>query len=208
MTLQEYIRLAVRTEVSTATLLTRWDDIMQLVTDPNPVRLLHAQAGFASEWGELKYETHTPEALREELGDVCWYAAIVYDELGRYHEISSTYAASDVQARLTATAAVYLEFPSTETATDVLSCYRHVADDIIKAYAFYDRTIYKCPVSGLEYPALPLLLSLTDCLMKAFWNEDQLTQNIDKLRRRYPERFTEVAANARMDKQESEPEDI
>lgn len=200
MNINEYVKLAVRTEAPAGTATERWQTIHNGLTMPSAARLLHALSGLVSERGELAYEVRTPQDLLEERGDVSWYSAIILDTIdcGEDKVYPVTRAAEFFQdgCRPAVSAPGYV----TE-----LDRYLHLASDIIKAYAFYGRTTFVHPLMAVgaePEDAMAVLYSITRTLLAEFSTAEIRAANIAKLKARYPDKFTEEAANARADKQE------
>lgn len=201
MNIDDYIKLAVRTEAPTEHVTAKWQSIQAQPesTAPDPVRLLHALTGLTSERGELAYETKSPFALQEERGDVSWYCAIMLDAIGFDPSIPrpQPHAAVLFYDGFTA--------PSTTAGfTQELDRYLHLASDIVKAYAFYGRKTFVHPelTKDKEDDAMDVLDSITRLVLATFSTKEIREANIAKLKARYPEKFSEEAANARADKQE------
>lgn len=90
MGLSDYIQGVVLTEGGSRDMNDRWTLIQASIAnqcaDPlffDPVRVLHASIGLSSEIHELEFELKEgdKENLIEELGDICWYAAVALDAL-------------------------------------------------------------------------------------------------------------------------------
>ena len=73
--MQDYIKLAIKTEAPYSELPTRVGSIQVC-------RLLHASIGLCTEIGELLEAVDKPEFkdhAKEEIGDLWWYLAIAFD---------------------------------------------------------------------------------------------------------------------------------
>lgn len=203
MNINEYIKLAIRTEASSEVVSEKWRTAQNGQVAPSSARLLHALCGLVSERGELAYEVKTPQDLLEERGDVSWYCALMLDAIncGEERAYPLTRAASFFTAGC-------IPRVAPDGYVVELDRYLHLASDIIKAYAFYGRTTFVHPtmahseVGGEPEDAMSVLYVITHSLLSTFSTEVIRTANIAKLKARYPEKFTEAAANARADKQE------
>lgn len=152
MTISQYIPLALRTETRAAF--------------PH-ARLIHAALGLATEALELKAAKHQDGQL-EELGDICWYAAVAFDELKQSP-------------------------PPTETVRTIaqLCASAEAFASGVKAHIFYGRTL-----DGVVHIPGALLADIRATVYNAT-NTNIFELNIAKLRARYPDKFTTAAANNR-----------
>ncbi len=207
---EQYFADALRTEASLSEVLPAWSaqaETAGLVLSGG--RLLHVLAGYADERYELEFD-HGPddfEGVIEELGDLCWYTAILVDEvrLGRSDD--------DVDLSIFA-------YPLERVDGTRASMYhaidwhlRHVAP-IVKSYAFYGRTYYE--FGGVKYPnicsilhilAYSLVVALDHCLQRHTEHLAEpvgidyvMMRNAAKLKKRYPGKFSQDDANRRADK--------
>jgi len=145
-------------------------------------RLLHAAMGLCTEVGEL-FEVESEQHLIEEVGDVYWYLALAHDALGLDFERYEIEIDLDTWN------------PRGESPIESLSIYTTDLLDMVKKQVFYGRTI------DLQKAELTLF-TLKAVLKAALIMEDidpkaVLQANINKLTTRYPEKFTEEAANNR-----------
>lgn len=145
-------------------------------------RLLHAAMGLCTEVGEL-FEVESEQHLIEEVGDVYWYLALAHDALGLDFERYEIEIDLDTWN------------PRGESPIESLSIYTTDLLDMVKKQVFYGRPI------DLQKAELTLF-TLKAVLKAALIMEDidpkaVLQANINKLTTRYPEKFTEEAANNR-----------
>jgi hypothetical protein len=174
MTLNEYIPLAVRTESP-----------HKVVEDLRANRLLHATMGLCTEAAEL-VETTGELNTKEELGDLCWYAAIILDEL---HTMDKNRPGMDQPASTF----------TTSHKVDQLVVFM-VADsgsalDALKKHLFYRKELNPMSVLMPTYRILDCIKAIAT--VSGYSISDIYEANIRKLQHRYPEKFTEDAANNR-----------
>ncbi len=158
MNLKEYVKMALRTES-----VRPFDN-----TDHGrrASRLVHAALGIDSECAELAISTTEANHL-EELGDLCWYLAILADEFG-----------------------FNLEVPKDSPAT-----WGGISDQAKRVW------FYNAPANAtLIQESACSLLGYVD--REAKWGlgvslDLVLESNIRKLRTRFPDKFTDQAAQVR-----------
>lgn len=179
MTWKQYLEASSRTEPLT-------DDILSALysySDPK-IRLLHGAIGFATELGELKISNH--DLHFEERGDCFWYLALLTRLL---HDCGFTIPASYVLLNIRdyhpAKPANY--DPVLAELDNVSMCLL----DLAKRFMFYDACPCWLTVSFLVGRAVDLLCSL-GFGVRGF--EGVLQGNIDKLRTRFPDKFSNDAA--------------
>lgn len=145
-------------------------------------RLLHAAMGLCTEVGEL-FELESEEHMVEEIGDVFWYLALAHDALGLDFDTSEIeYDFTDWE-------------PRGETPLDTFTIYSTELLDMVKKQVFYGREI---DVKKAELTLFTLKMALCFGLeSEGFKVADVLQANVNKLTTRYPEKFTEDAANNR-----------
>lgn len=159
MNLKEYVKLALRTES-----VRPFD-----TTDHGrrASRLVHAALGIDSETAELAIANTDANTL-EELGDVCWYCAILSDEFG--------FDLEEVRHKATA------------------GGWGPIADQAKRVW-FYNAPV---DVTVIEKSAGSLIDYV--CMMGASIGVSLdlvLEANIRKLRTRFPDKFTDQAAQVR-----------
>lgn len=144
-------------------------------------RLLHAAMGICTEVGEL-LELESDEHLIEEAGDLCWYIALGYDTLGLDWDVEEDV---DVPMRGESPVETLMIF-----ATELL--------DMIKKQIFYGRELdHQKAALTLKILRQTLNLGLDLCNEEIISIESVVEANIKKLMKRYPEKFSEAAANER-----------
>jgi NTP pyrophosphatase (non-canonical NTP hydrolase) len=184
MNFDTYKPLALRTEKPLASAL---------------LRLEHAQLGFITEIGEFTtdvkrtaiYEKPIDEKMfahmREELGDILWYAAIAADAIDlaipEYEFVfQNEFLHLDLRTQLK-TIALRMGIEVGFIGTDI---------------PFYDRKNARDFMARGIVNVVSLVAHACDCL--GFKIEELMIENIDKLAKRYPEKFTNAAAESRADK--------
>ena len=163
MNLRQYLPLAMRTEATAA-------------ESPLQRRLLHAAIGLSTESAELLDST-SPTNMLEELGDLCWYCAIIYNALGLNPD-------HDVEIR---------EYSST-THIRILVAQSGIILDFMKKVEFYgaDLDKYRGEIEALTHCIISHVAALAVQMDSTLSNV--LEANVRKLAVRYPSRFTKEAA--------------
>lgn len=189
MELSEYQPLAIRTAKIYPSL--EWN-------------LIHAMLGIASEIGELQEVIasawmslpYSPVQICEEGGDVSWYVAYLCNTMKwQFQDLFLTPEQLSEHEPM-AVAVVSKNIPAMCL---VLGGVAGDVGTIIKGHLIYGKP--------LDEAALKLrvsyLISLTSIIMDAHlihYENAVLPENIDKLKKRYPDTFTDVAAMERKDK--------
>lgn len=159
---------------------------------PAKQKVLHAAIGLCTEAGELidvfddLQEGRAIDVvnLKEELGDMYWYLAILSRELS----ISSTLPHSTVEKK--------------DTSWHILQLVRSSGDilDLLKKSVYYGANLNE---EGISTEVLNLFISLNE--ISKNWNlaiQDIWETNINKLKARYGEKFSEEGAlNRDLDKE-------
>jgi len=169
--MNDYIQQALRTEST---------DLVEL----RQPRLTHAAIGIMTEAVELSLAGYHNDLvnIKEEIGDILWYVAIACDEMEC--TMDELRQIADVDARMIdAEAGVLLS----TNAADLL--------DIIKKNIFYGKDV-DLVAAGRKIGNILLII---DRFAGNFhWTLDAIMAlNIEKLRTRYPEKFTAEAAEDR-----------
>lgn len=148
-------------------------------------RLLHAAMGLCTETAEL-YELESKQHELEELGDICWYVALGLDALGFSWEEVQIIDVEEFKNQVRG-----------ETADEGVMIYATDLLDLMKKNIFYGR-----PVNTER--AFNNLVMIKNCLHWGLKESDSdltldeiVDANIKKLTARFPEKFTEDAANNR-----------
>lgn len=185
MSPEDYIKYAVRTESPNFDLIDK--------------RVLHGVIGCCTESGELLeaindslFHAGTLDFfnLKEELGDMLWYIAVILDALKVKFEVITTENRIMVINPLQ-------QSPNSVIAHCIVGCSISSNEmlDLMKKSLFYGRDV--------------TVLDLVDRLKIVMWNinviiatcgwtlEQIMTLNIHKLKKRYPEQFTNEKANNR-----------
>jgi hypothetical protein len=194
MKFDEYIPWAIRTENVNAM------SIRQRMLDDNVIRMLHAVIGMTTEIGELteaihKLDSHRNEAewanFREEVGDVFWYVAVMYDAaVAKFGQIAvriptwdHSWANGDC-----------LETSKQISLEGALASTVGALANLIKRHIFYgDELVVDALLMRLHnvYKTLRLCLDFyysgASC---TYYNT--LADNIEKLRKRHGKKFDDV----------------
>lgn len=145
-------------------------------------RLLHAAMGLVTETGEL-YELESEEHELEELGDICWYLALAYDVLDMDWDADQII---DDEVEMLLRGANPLES---------LSIYSSDLLDMVKKQIFYGKPIdILAAQSTVAAMRIAVVLGTSGNEASPYMFEEVLDANMKKLKKRYPEKFTEDAA--------------
>lgn len=153
------------------------------------VRLMHGAIGLASELAEVvemqQIGTIDEVNLKEEMGDIYWYMGIMVDELGL--DPDEVYSAKPQD--LTHYSARDMMLSS---ATDDLAISIGTAIDLLKKSLIYGKEL---DVNKLKQNLMDIG-SHTQFMLNlyGFTSEQARERNIEKLRARYGDKFTEAAA--------------
>jgi len=149
--------------------------------EPNH-RLLHAAMGLVTETGEL-FELESEEHELEELGDICWYLALAYDVLGLVWDENYD-REIDVQWMLRG-----------NNPLESLAIYSSELLDMVKKQIFYGKPIDMVAAGSIVTAMrLALIVGTDDNEESPYTFQQVLDANVKKLKKRYPEKFTEDAA--------------
>jgi NTP pyrophosphatase (non-canonical NTP hydrolase) len=173
MRLTDYQKLALRTESSS--------------TSANKnFRLLHAAMGLVTEVSEYTYESDTTIDLKEEIGDCFWYIAIGCSAIKlNIEDISEQPIGDDyiIKPRF------FKRQPPTLTGADSLIYWSAFLLDKMKRHLYYNEEL------DLEGIAMVLGQIVYDLLGEAGDHlEIILEKNIEKLKKRYPKKYTDEHA--------------
>lgn len=150
-------------------------------TTQNDINLLHAIIGMVTEVAEL--ENYTDEVnLGEELGDMMWYLALAY------RAIDVKPFDKDVSEMMSTVANIQIQFQ-----VKVLDKELKDLLDKMKKKIFYNKPIVDLQTK-LDYVWVCIQLIANAALLNI---EDVMERNINKLKVRYPEKFTERNAISR-----------
>lgn len=157
--------------------------------DPNQ-RLLHAAMGLCTEMAEL-YEIQSEQHQLEELGDVCWYLALGLDALGHSFEDVPTINTEE-----------FLSIVRGEDPGQALAIYSAELLDMVKKQIFYGREINVAKAVDLLVMIKNVLIQGIAAVELDYDLEDVVNANVKKLMARFPDKFSEDAANNRDVKEE------
>lgn len=155
---------------------------------PEP-RLLHAAMGLVTESAEI-ITSESDQHTVEELGDVMWYVTLGLDALG--HSFEEVPILSEEE---------FLELVPGDAAIDSLVIVAADILDLVKKSVFYGREIKHETIVSLFYLMKNIahygLLFSPDFENNPVILDDVIEANVKKLRARFPEKFSEDAANNR-----------
>lgn len=155
------------------------------------VRLLHGAIGLASELAEIREMGQQKEIdkvnLKEEMGDLCWYMGIMVSELGLDPE--SVFRTTAIMAPT--------EHPDYQK--DYLN--QHIDGmtidigemiDLLKKNLVYGKELN---IASMQEKLFSLSCEIESALnIYGMFSSEARERNIEKLRARYGEKFTEAAA--------------
>ncbi len=195
VTLENYVENAMRTECDNDVVLGRLsmgttnrpagDPVVQSNFAVAGIRMIHASLGINNELGEFEelcYEQEPgPDAAlksREELGDMCWYLAMVCDVFG-FDFANMVRASAPLEDVLFSEVEVPLSW-MTQGAGKIA--------EHVKKHVFYGKEFQAGKVRDGLRSVLRGILSFAGPFD---FEKDVLAANIAKLKARFPERFTE-----------------
>lgn len=191
MRLNDYVELALRTAALPSTSVS----LVEGPGKPCPkvtllpeakVQLIHGALGISSEVSELLVASDRINEL-EELGDICWYAALILHYTGQNTDKVWT----RVQQRAS--------YEPTDTPVSDLQLHAGDICDAVKRIVFYGQDCY-------EQLELGIIATLAAVLIRSRQLESNIervfTSNIAKLLARYPHKFSARAAMDRKIDQE------
>jgi hypothetical protein len=152
--------------------------------DDRMIRLLHAGLGLSSELAELEAAMNKPELdlinISEEAGDLYWYCAVAVNTLGFDHDGISVFE---------------LDRPSNETLKETISTSVWAVgefNDLLKKHLFYGRELN---MEKMSKTLRQLCMAVSGICVACGKTPAQVREtNINKLRARFGEKFTEAAA--------------
>jgi len=171
--------------------------------------LIHAALGLGSEAGELALTVacawmklpFDPKNLPEEMGDACWYSAYLSDVMGWKFEdlILEPGLASEIASEL----AVAVLGRNPVALTMLASHYAGEVLTVVKAHAIYGKELDH-EIMKRQLSLYVTTLSLLSDLHGFSFEEVTLKHNVEKLQKRYPDKYSDADALARADKAEPE----
>lgn len=156
------------------------------------IRLLHGAVGLASELAEIRQMADAMEIdsvnLKEEMGDVFWYMGIMVDELKADPDsVFSVFSSANLASLPEETKKKHLGF-----AVDAMTVNIGEAIDLLKKNLIYgkplneQKLVEKLQSINFNVEHALALYGLTP--------QESRERNIEKLKARYGEKFTEAAA--------------
>lgn len=154
------------------------------------IRLLHGAIGLASELSEIREMAESDDIdtvnLKEEMGDLCWYMGIMVDEM-------------QVNPEVVFMGKQYTEregYPNKKErlneSIDIMTKCIGTAIDFLKKAVMYGKPLNINEIEGqLQELSLEIEMSLN---LYGMTSSQARERNIEKLRARYGEKFTEAAA--------------
>jgi hypothetical protein len=201
----EYIHLSTRTEPPYAPIRKRLAnelDVMDVTKDhfnqPDLVRGLHAAMGMHTEAGELAESWQTADMrvrnldlvhFMEEIGDICWYEGVLGAMFPCFHttDFDSLIQSGSLRIEKRRKAVTNLIF-------DITKYSGRIADQFKRAI-FYGTELDDNYIFNQRISLLEALRHLAELVGSDMAHVRQI--NIDKLKKRFPEGFTETDAVTR-----------
>lgn len=157
--------------------------------------VMHASLGLCTELGELTIPTLgdypiSEDGCKEEVGDILWYIALAATTLdSRLSSIAGNAFMFSKESATPEKALLHLARAVGEFATDA------------KRMVIYDKAFDCEQRDNMLFGLAEMLLYLDQFLAhRRFGFECAMEANIEKLRERFPDRYTNEAAEARADK--------
>lgn len=150
-------------------------------------RLLHAAVGLCTEVGELQKAAGADRLdgvnIMEECGDLYWYCALALDAMGVPFPEKNAESEDD----LTTWSLIF----------NALRLGEHVGDlqDLLKKHLIYGKPLLRGDVEVVVYGILRDIQDVLRCVR--YTPEQAMERNIETLRKRFPEGFTEEKALVR-----------
>jgi len=163
--------------------------ILDRLSDPCAHNFMHALAGITDELGELVAASDMPNVW-EELGDLLWYLALAYEALGVRFDFSQELWWGEERNG-------YETNPYYHISQEAFTLFQFTAglQGIFKAHVFYGRPLDKDLVELRLSRMVKRVFRL--CHVSGKRPEVVMELNQKKLRKRFPEKFTEECANVR-----------
>ena len=177
----DYVSLAVRTENKD------YEGVKARI-DGRTIRFLHGAMGLATEVAELQ-ESGDATNLKEELGDLMWYSALICHEAPfdlENIELTARFVIGKFSPHHDVPRQLFLMFER-----DLVRSSGRLVDALKKS-VFYGRHLDM--VKMKEDLTIVICNIIKSCNAFGIDYEDMKAKNIDKLRARYPDKFTESDA--------------
>lgn len=179
MEFKKYVKLSIRTESKD------FDSIYGRLGEDNILRLLHAALGISTEVAELfeSLENNDLKNTKEELGDIFWYVALAYSATrGLYPSVV-----------LPGDTLIWCGL-DLENSKKALLKHSSLFVDIVKRGIYYDSSCLDAKkiekeLSGI-YKIATWIIGVSGCGKRC----DILSMNIEKLRKRYGDKFNAADA--------------
>jgi NTP pyrophosphatase (non-canonical NTP hydrolase) len=163
--------------------------------DKNMIRLLHAGLGLSSELSELVSAYAAPKNdqidwvnISEEAGDALFYTAVAINTLGFDHDDISSFESAAGEHGLVEKHSI----PTLQGA--ILAAVASTGDynDLLKKHLFYGRPLDREKIGNVLKQLCMAISGL--CIVSGTTIAEARQTNINKLRARYGDKFTEAAA--------------
>ena len=161
--------------------------------------LIHAALGLSTEFMETICAIE-PKHVKEEIGDYCWYIPLACEALGlRLGQVVAEHygvgeeCATAAYVEAQNTAILFLRHFGAEPTGNFIT--------MVKRVAIYDKPLTDEMISQAKAQIVGMLqYAAMVCLVNGFTLASCLRENIDKLKLRFPDKFSNEAAEARADK--------
>ena len=192
MKAKTYIKNVLKTESND------FEKIASRLSSPRSIRLLHGILGLCTEATELFEMLEKRKLdftnLKEEVSDCHWYIAVIINEYKLNPEIIYQKGSLDPKVKKGSVR------KQLNHHLDVLAKNVGLAQDLVKKYLFYGREYDNSKIETILIKILQDLATL--CLIGKIKLEDSLEANIEKLKARFGDKFSETRANNRNLKKE------
>lgn len=167
--------------------------------DTQVENLNHAALGMATEFLEAM-TAGDPQHVNEETGDYCWYIPVACQALGFKlgDLVAETFGIPAEQATAnwmesTINPEIGMKLTGAKATGDFIS--------MVKRLKIYEKPLTDEMVSQAKQDILKMVgFAAWNCAVNGFTLASCLRANIDKLRKRFPDKFSNEAAEARADK--------
>ncbi len=185
MTPSEYVKNVLVTESRD------FSPLQDRFSQVRSIRLLHGAIGLASELSELREMAQKKEIdivnLKEEMGDLCWYMGIMINELSITPELIFLSSPINKATELAEQQRIHLNEHIDDLTVDIGAMI-----DVLKKNLMYGKTLN---VDEIKNKLFSIACSIEASLnVYNMTSSESQERNIEKLRARYGEKFTEAAA--------------